>query len=81
MLEMEPSIVLPYDVLKNSGHVDKFCDFILTDGAVSVRADHLIEDKLGEYHQIPVNFSEEHLLELDKIILIGFDQKNKISLK
>ncbi|KAM0679681.1 hypothetical protein GINT2_002089 [Glugoides intestinalis] len=57
--EIEPSVVLPYEVLKNSGHVDKFCDVILSDGANIVRADHFIEEKIGEIINIPVNLIED----------------------
>lgn len=51
--EIEPSAVLPYEVLKNSGHVDKFCDVILTDGTTIYRADHFIEEKIGDVLTIP----------------------------
>lgn len=51
--EIEPSAVLPYEVLKHSGHIDKFCDVILTDGVNIVRADHYLEDKVGCMFSIP----------------------------
>ncbi|KAL6121052.1 Glycine--tRNA [Nucleospora cyclopteri] len=68
MLEIEPSIVLPYDVLKNSGHIDKFCDVVVTDeNNVVYRADHLIEEKIGEYHKIPINYREDSEKFLEKL--------------
>lgn len=58
--EIDPSIVLPYEVLKNSGHIDKFCDVILTDGFNIVRADHYLEDKIGDVFEIPENLLFEY---------------------
>lgn len=65
--EMEPSAVLPYEVLKNSGHIDKFCDIILTDGESIVRADHFIEELIGEIVEIPVGLNENFASILEKI--------------
>jgi glycyl-tRNA synthetase len=45
MLEMDGSIMTPAEVLKTSGHVDKFTDWMVRDlktGEI-FRADHLIE--------------------------------------
>jgi len=58
VFEIEPSIVLPYEVLKNSGHVDKFCDVVIFDGATIFRADHFIEDKLGSLLLLPVDLRD-----------------------
>jgi glycyl-tRNA synthetase len=57
--EIEPSIVLPYDVLKNSGHVDKFCDIVLSDGQTLFRADHFIEDKIGNILMLPADLNSK----------------------
>ncbi|KNC46999.1 glycyl-tRNA synthetase [Thecamonas trahens ATCC 50062] len=48
MLELECSILTPYDVLKTSGHVDRFVDYMVTDveNGEAFRADHLLEDFL-----------------------------------
>lgn len=56
---IEPSIVLPYEVLKNSGHIDKFCDVIISDGPNIFRADHFIEDKIGQLITLPVNIRSD----------------------
>ncbi|ORD99866.1 SYG [Hepatospora eriocheir] len=67
MYEIDASVLVPYDVLKNSGHVDRFCDIVLTDGVTTFRADHLIEEKVGEYHMVPININEDTLKQVDKI--------------
>ncbi|ADM12501.1 glycyl-tRNA synthetase [Encephalitozoon intestinalis ATCC 50506] len=48
MLEIETTTMLPYDVLKASGHVDKFCDILVFDEVTGdcFRADHLVEETL-----------------------------------
>ena len=45
MLEMDGSIMTPAEVLKTSGHVDKFTDWMVRDVKTGeiFRADHLIE--------------------------------------
>lgn len=45
IFEVESPIVVPYDVLKASGHVDRFTDFIVYDNnGICYRADHLLKD-------------------------------------
>jgi glycyl-tRNA synthetase len=48
MLELEPTILTPSEVLKTSGHVDKFADWCCKDPKTGeiFRADHLIEGVL-----------------------------------
>lgn len=50
LYEVESSILLPYSVLKASGHVDKFCDILICDknNGLSYRADHYIEAFLSK---------------------------------
>lgn len=67
VFEIEPSIVLPYEVLKNSGHVDKFCDVIISDGVTIFRADHFIEDKLGCQLVLPVDLREKFQMHLENV--------------
>lgn len=45
MLEVDCSILTPYDVLKTSGHVDRFTDFMVKDTKTGdfYRADHLVK--------------------------------------
>ncbi|CAG8623559.1 13590_t:CDS:2, partial [Racocetra persica] len=45
MLEMDGAIITPADVLKTSGHVDKFSDWMVKDTKTGdiFRADHLVE--------------------------------------
>jgi glycyl-tRNA synthetase len=48
--EIESPIIIPYDVLKSSGHVDKFRDLIVFDSDnVCYRADHLLENYFDEF--------------------------------
>lgn len=51
--EIETPVVMPYDILKASGHVDKFTDYMVTDASGrNFRADHLVKDYLrdkGDY--------------------------------
>jgi len=68
--ELEPSAVLPYDVLKASGHIDKFCDFVLTDGECTVRADHFIEARCGEIFSIPENLEISYALIVEQVMKI-----------
>jgi glycyl-tRNA synthetase len=48
MLEMDCSILHPFEVLKTSGHVDKFADWMCKDPKSGdiLRADHLVEEVL-----------------------------------
>lgn len=48
MLEVDTTMLTPYDVLKTSGHVDKFADWMCVDpkSGEIFRADHLVEEVL-----------------------------------
>lgn len=48
MLELELPIVTPHEVLQTSGHVDRFCDWMVKDPSNGeiLRADHLVEQVL-----------------------------------
>jgi hypothetical protein len=48
MLEVDCTMLTPHDVLKTSGHVDKFADFMCKDpkSGEIFRADHLVEEVL-----------------------------------
>ena len=48
MLELDCPAVTPYDILKTSGHVDKFADWMCKDpkSGIIYRADHLVEEVL-----------------------------------
>jgi len=48
MLEVEPTILTPFNVLKTSGHVEKFSDWCVKDpkSGEIFRADHLVETVL-----------------------------------
>ncbi|KAL7753635.1 Glycine--tRNA ligase 1, mitochondrial [Sorochytrium milnesiophthora] len=49
MLEIDSTILTPHDVLKTSGHVDRFCDWMCKDVKTGdiFRADHLLENVLS----------------------------------
>lgn len=48
MLEVDCTMLTPHDVLKTSGHVDKFADWMCKDPKTGeiFRADHLVEEVL-----------------------------------
>ena len=48
MLEVEATMLTPHDVLKTSGHVDRFTDWMCKDlkSGEIFRADHLVEEVL-----------------------------------
>ena len=48
MLEVDSPMITPHAVLKTSGHVDRFCDFVVKDSGTSeiLRADHVVEEVL-----------------------------------
>jgi glycyl-tRNA synthetase len=48
MLEVDCPMITPYAVLKSSGHVERFCDFVAKDSINGeiLRADHVIEEVL-----------------------------------
>lgn len=48
MLEVDTTALTPHDVLKASGHVDRFTDFMVRDAKTGdfYRADHILEDRL-----------------------------------
>ncbi|OUM59943.1 hypothetical protein PIROE2DRAFT_54824 [Piromyces sp. E2] len=48
MLELDCTMLTPYDVLKTSGHVDKFADYMVKDtkNGEIFRADHLVKNVL-----------------------------------
>lgn len=48
MLEVDCTVLTPHDVLKTSGHVDKFADWMCKDpkSGEIFRADHLVEEVL-----------------------------------
>ena len=50
LFEVDTSILLPYEVLKASGHVDKFSDLLVFDKETGefYRADHVIKGRLSE---------------------------------
>lgn len=63
--EVESPVIVPYNVLKASGHVDRFTDYIVTDkSGLSHRADHLAKEW----------FKNNGLLEMEKKV-DSFGQK------
>ena len=48
MLEVDCPMITPHAVLKTSGHVERFCDFVVKDPANGeiLRADHVVEEVL-----------------------------------
>ena len=81
MFEVDTSVMVPYDVLKNSGHIDKFCDVVLTDGLITVRADHYIEENVGEWHKVPIILDDSVMERIDQLKVDIFKGKGDISTK
>lgn len=48
MLEVDTPMITPYAVLKTSGHVERFCDYVVKDSGNGeiLRADHVVEEVL-----------------------------------
>lgn len=71
--ELETPAITPYSVLKASGHVDRFTDYIVFDeDGNSYRADHLVKDffvenKMEDLIQ-NINVDTLSLLELEEVI-------------
>lgn len=69
MLEMDGSIMTPYDVLKTSGHVERFSDYMTMDEKTGdiFRADHLVEAALKKIKE-DKKTSDEKKAEIDSIL-------------
>ncbi|RUS34181.1 glycyl-tRNA synthetase [Jimgerdemannia flammicorona] len=67
MLELDTTIMTPHDVLKTSGHVDKFADWMCKDlkNGEIFRADHLVEAVLEARLQgdKDARFAQGHVIE------------------
>ena len=75
MLEMTCSNLILHDVLKTSGHVDKFADFMVKDMKVGNchRADKLIDEFITKTLQKKKNIKPE---EKEKLLKIQMDCEN-----
>ncbi|KAL0265767.1 UNVERIFIED_CONTAM: hypothetical protein PYX00_011482 [Menopon gallinae] len=69
LFELDTSILLPYEVLKASGHVDKFSDLLVFDKETGefYRADHVIKKRLEERDQ--TSETREALSRLESLTL------------
>lgn len=51
--ELDTPIIMPYDLLKASGHVDRFTDYVVYDANnICYRADHLVKDYFNNHGEI-----------------------------
>lgn len=68
MLEVDCSVITPEPVLKASGHVDKFADWMCKDPVQGeyLRADHLVENVLRSRLARGVDGSDRHSPELEE---------------
>lgn len=76
MLEMDTTILTPYDVLKASGHVDRFTDYMVKDSVTGdvYRADHILKAFLQKILQSDQSTSQEkEKAEFDLAQLDGMD--------
>lgn len=78
MLEIETTTMLPYDVLKASGHVDKFCDILVFDEETGdcFRADHLVGEWLERMEQ-----TEEVSRELQRVDCMSCQEIDQVICK
>lgn len=68
MLEVDTSVITPHDVLKASGHVDRFTDFMMKDLKTGdfYRADHILADRLRKRLAEPsISEEEQKQMELE----------------
>jgi glycyl-tRNA synthetase len=65
MLEVDCAIMTPHDVLKTSGHVDRFADFMVSDSKTGefYRADHVLEARLEKMIKAAKTAEEKESLE------------------
>lgn len=65
MLEVDCAVLTPYNVLKTSGHVDKFEDLMVKDLKTGgcFRADHLLEEHIDKLIESNPNFTEAEKIE------------------
>ncbi|RWA10170.1 hypothetical protein EKO27_g4931 [Xylaria grammica] len=68
MLELDCTVITPEPVLKTSGHVDKFADWMCKDAARGeyLRADHLVENVLASRLARGVNGPSKNSPKLDE---------------
>jgi glycyl-tRNA synthetase len=73
MLEVECPAVTPHPVLKASGHVDRFTDFMVTDMVTGDchRADHLLENVLDDIIEDPKSTADRIAVARDVHARIG----------
>lgn len=89
--EIETPIIMPYNLLKASGHVDRFTDYMVTDAnGTHFRADHLVRDYLREIgdhklaelvdsftsNQLEYYINKNNLIEKPNDKLVNVTQKN-----
>lgn len=72
MLEVDCPCVTPENVLKASGHVDKFTDLMVKDEKTGTcyRADHLLKDFCKEKLEKDPNIGTEKAAELKKVLAV-----------
>ena len=69
MLEVDCTILTPESVLRTSGHVERFSDYMVKDVRTGecFRADHLLEDHLGKLASEP-KCTQEKIKEYKDVI-------------
>lgn len=76
--ELDTSILLSYDVLKASGHVDRFCDYMTFDSVNGefYRADHLIKERLTEINKKSFNNKVKEII--DSVDKLSIEELNSV---
>ncbi|EPR79321.1 glycyl-tRNA synthetase [Spraguea lophii 42_110] len=80
LFEIESTILTPYQVLKASGHIDKFCDILLFDSVNGecYRADHYLKEeleKLDKNEEIDKMIEKLECMSLEEIDKVVEDYK------
>ncbi|KCZ75004.1 glycine-tRNA ligase, partial [Anncaliia algerae PRA109] len=75
---LDTSILLSYDVLKASGHVDRFCDYMTFDSVNGefYRADHLIKERLTEINKKSFNNKIKEII--DSVDKLSIEELNSV---
>ena len=63
IVEIETPSIMPYNMLLASGHVDRFTDYVITNGDKKFRADNIVKDYFGDKEIEDINGWKKDKLE------------------
>ena len=87
IFEIEVPTIMPYDILKASGHVERFTDYVVYDrNGVIYRADHLVKEYYKNDPNINVDamtqeelekiINDKKLIDIDEGVVVSVSKKN-----